>query len=189
MSHAYPPDRNKSIAWAKHVLITRNRWVILDTETTGIGPRDEVIQIAVIDLKGTVRLDSYIQPIRRKKIPLAATAVHGITINMLQGAPSYLELFPRLEKSVADRTIIAYNAEFDKQLLDQTARINQAQQLEASWACAMLQYARFVGEWLAFKQDYQWQKLPFAGHNALADCQAILDLIQKMAKTPMWRPK
>lgn len=48
----------------------------------------------------------------------------------------------------------------------------------------MLQYSRFVGEWMEDKRDYRWQRLPDAGHNAVADCRATLELVKMMATTP-----
>ena len=48
----------------------------------------------------------------------------------------------------------------------------------------MLEYARFVGVWMAYKGEYKWQKLPSAQHGAIADCRATLQLLKMMANTP-----
>jgi DNA polymerase III subunit epsilon len=111
-------------------------------------------------------------------------AVHGITMKTLAGAPSYPELVPTLIKTLMGKWVIAYNSEFEQRLLRQTAQRNRGRILSLSWSCAMLQYSRFVGEWVEDKRDYRWQRLPGAGHNAFADCRATLELIRMMAGTP-----
>jgi DNA polymerase-3 subunit epsilon len=49
------------------------------------------------------------------------------------------------------------------------------------WECAMLQYAKFVGEWNPRYNQYKWQKLKGGNHSALGDCLATLTLLRKMA--------
>jgi hypothetical protein len=45
----------------------------------------------------------------------------------------------------------------------------------------MLQYAAFVGEWEEYYRAYKYQRLPSAGHSAVEDCLATLDVIRTMA--------
>ena len=63
-------------------LVDREDVLVLDTETTGIGSSAEVIDLAVVDTTGTVRLDTLIMP--NDNIPAEASAVHGLTRRMLQ---------------------------------------------------------------------------------------------------------
>jgi hypothetical protein len=48
-------------------------------------------------------------------------------------------------------------------------------------ACAMSNYASFVGEWNDYHGNYKWQRLPGGDHSAIGDCLATLELIKKMA--------
>jgi DNA polymerase III epsilon subunit-like protein len=47
-------DRNEAISTAKEI-VNRNA-IILDTETTGLGEKDEIIEISIIDMTGKVLL-------------------------------------------------------------------------------------------------------------------------------------
>lgn len=183
MTHHNLKDRNDAIRWARETLSRPNLWVIWDTETTGIGETDEIIQIGIVGLGGSILLDSLVRPLNRKQIPSEATAIHRITMKMLANAPSYPEVIPTLAKVLRRKSIVAYGVEFENRLLRQTAKRNAGRLLRCSWSCAMMQYSRFVGEWMDSKDDYKWQKLPEARHNAVADCRATLKVIKMMAAT------
>lgn len=163
------------------MLAAPGRYVILDTETTGLAPADEVIQVAVIDLLGRVLLDTLVRPLHRTSIPPEAARFHGITMAMLAGAPAWPQVAASLLACTGQRTIISYNAEFDARLLRQTAQRNGGPLPAARWECAMQQYARYYGEWDRGKGGYRWQRLTGGDHSALGDCRATLALIRKMA--------
>lgn len=181
-SHPNPKHLQDSIEWAKSVLDQPDRYVILDTETTGVGAYDEVIQIGVIDPVGSVLLDRLIKPARNTHIPRGATAIHRITMPMLENMPRYNEIAGMLESVVQGRTIVTYNAEFDRRLLMQSAAFAGAFAPPGPWECAMLQYAQFVGEWDRYGNAYRWHKLRGGDHTALGDCRATLARITEMAK-------
>jgi DNA polymerase-3 subunit epsilon len=174
-------DRREAIAWARRLIEASEDWVILDTETTGLGLTDEVIQIGIIAPDESVLLDSLVRPLKRQSIPAAAAAVHGITIEQLAGAPSFPELAPRLEEILRERRVIAYNAEYDRRLIMQTALLCGVPSPRSRWECAMRAYSRFIGEWDFRKNDYRFQRLPSGDHSAVGDCRATLKIIRMMA--------
>ena len=184
MSVTHLLAREAARSWARG-LLDRDNWAILDTETTGLGPTAQAIQIAILGPNGTPLLDTLVRPIGR--IPRDATAIHGITDAMVESAPSFLDIYPTLRDLVEGKTVIAYNAPFDERILRQTADLHRAQVLRAEWECAMRQYARFVGRWSTRAGGYAWQPLPRgpeypgAKHQAIDDCQATLAVIRKMA--------
>ena len=183
--HGHPNFRHEreSIDWARAVLEQADRYVILDTETTGVTNDDEVIQLGVIDPTGAVLLDHLIRPVRKKYIPRQATQIHGITMAMLQDRPLYNEIAGLLQSVVKGRTIVTYNADFDRRLLTQTAGFSGGFVPPTSaWQCAMLQYAQFVGEWDDYRNKYRWHKLQGGDHTAVGDCQATLARIREMAE-------
>ncbi|MBN2246722.1 MAG: 3'-5' exonuclease [Candidatus Aminicenantes bacterium] len=167
--------------WAR-ALLKRSDWVILDTETTGLGPRDEIIQIAILNHDNQVLLDTLIKP--SQPISPAASAIHGIIDKDLLFAPTYKEIYSQVEKCLSGKTVVIYNADYDVRLLMQThSRYNlrpillNRQQIQ----CAMLKYSAWKGELWA-DGSYKWQKLPGGDHTALGDCRATLQLIKKMAE-------
>jgi DNA polymerase-3 subunit epsilon len=181
-SHPNPNHQRDSIAWAKSVLDQPDRYVILDTETTGTSSNDEVIQIGVIDPLGSVLLDCLVKPAQKKHIPREATAIHRITMAMLENMPRYNEIADMLASVVQGRTVITYNAEFDRRLLMQSAEFAGGCVPPEPWECAMLQYSQFVGDWDTYRNAYRWQKLWGGDHTALGDCRATLARITEMAK-------
>lgn len=52
------------------------------------------------------------------------------------------------------------------------------------WQCAMLQYSCYIGEWSDYHQDYRYQPL-WGGHRAIEDCRACLQVVRRMAATPV----
>ena len=49
------------------------------------------------------------------------------------------------------------------------------------YTCAMLEYAKWVGDWDDYHCSFRWQKLQGGDHSSLGDCRATLDVIRKMA--------
>ena len=44
-------------------------------------------------------------------------------------------------------------------------------------------YAQYCGDWSEYHGSYTWQRLPGAGHRAIEDARAALDVIKEMAAT------
>lgn len=185
LAHPHPADKQAAVDWAR-LLMQRNDWVILDTETTGLDENSEVIQIAILSPDNEVLLNTYVKPMHVMQIPAEATAVHGININMLAEAPTITDLLPKLERLLQGKLIVCYNASFDMRLLKQTIAMSPAGEndMRLQSDCAMVAYSKFAGEWLDSKFDYKWQKLPSGDHSALGDCRATLAVVCQMADSP-----
>jgi len=182
----YAADKAAAAQWARTMLI-RPDLVILDTETTGLGIWSEVIQIAVIDWRGDVLLDTLVKPTRA--IEAGAQAVHGITAAMVADAPPFGEVFLQLCDLLFSKVVVVYNAQFDRAMLLQSIHLSLGEDTPVlvgseQWHCAMLQYAAYVGDWSRYHQSYRYQRLPKGDHSALGDALACLRLIRRMAGLP-----
>ena len=177
-------DREEASRWARR-LLERTDWVILDTETTGLDASAEVVQLAVLGSDGSTLVDTLVRP--RGRIPRDAVAIHGITDTMVATAPLYAEVYTTLLGMVESKSIIAYNAPFDRKMLIQTALSNRVAIISNPWECAMDQYARFLGQWSSRRGSYAWVSLPRPDappgykHQAIDDCRATLAVIRRMA--------
>jgi DNA polymerase-3 subunit epsilon len=185
MEHPDLYDYNVSIHWAKYMVENKEKFLILDTETTGLGEKDVIIQIGVIDLDGNIIIDSLVKPFNKKGISREATAIHGIKSKDLSNAPSFgdilLELQPHIE---AGKQFLIYNFDFDVRLIQQTFSNDYLHgRLVLQGDCIMKKYSQFVGEWNSYHGDYKFQRLPNASHGAVGDCKAALKVIQLMAGT------
>ncbi len=190
---SHPPvyvsdERQEAITWAR-LVIERGEALILDTETTGLGDNDEVIQLALVDVNGNVLLDTLLRP----DVPVVpeARSVHGITDEILADAPCFSDLYDTIAKLLRHHSILAYNAEFDRRLLEQTCAKYGFPAFEiAEWDCVMERYADFWGK-RSKAGHHKVQSLATActqqgidvdgNHEAVQDCQLTLELIKAMA--------
>ncbi len=176
-------DRTEAAQWAKVML--DQKALILDTETTGLGGDAEIVQIAIIDCDGHTILESLVKPVGA--IPDTAIRIHGITPERVAVAPRWADLWPVVRAIVQGRTVVVFNASYDRELLLQSCLVanidmwSQDMSLLANWHCAMLAYSAFVGSWNDYYGNYRWQRLPGGDHSALGDCKATLAVLKKMA--------
>jgi DNA polymerase-3 subunit epsilon len=91
-------------------------FIAVDVETTGFSPLrgDRIIEIAAVAFNGdgiTKEFQSLINA--GKRIPFHARQVHGITDEMLIGAPAPAEVFEQFQSFVEASVLVAHNAAFD----------------------------------------------------------------------------
>ncbi len=167
--------------WAMELMAQEQPdWVVMDTETTGVGSDDEIIDLAIIDSRGESLFSNLIRPFKR--ISEEATRIHGIHDEKLRSGPSrarsFAEYWPEIYRVLKQyRRVISYNAEFDYRLFKQTAKkaglslfmSTRATQLASDkgialpleWECLMLKYAVYHGAPGRFG-NFAWQKLEVA---------------------------
>jgi len=164
----------------------QKNYVIVDTETTGLGSDARIVEIAIIDCTGSTLLNTLVKP--AIPVPPAATAIHGITDEMVKDAPEWREIETEVIELI-DRGWVAYNAEFDDRIILQSST-NDIDY--PGPRCAMRLYAEHNGEWDAYRRKYKWKKLVDAAsamnvspddtpHRALFDCQMTLGVIRAIA--------
>ncbi len=164
--------------------------IYIDTETTGTGPIDRIVEIGVIDHDGAVLLSTLVNPLM--PIPPGATAVHHITDADVANAPTWAEVWAQLEPILKGRRICIYNAEYDTRMIVQSCKTAglPVPNLSNSF-CAMLLYAQFYGAWNARYGSFKWQTLSAAAeqcsitientHRAVDDCQLTRKVMLHMA--------
>lgn len=178
-------ELNKLVAqeWA-YTLLQKpaHEWCIVDTETTGLGTHDEVVEIGVVDGDGEVLMDQRVCPTVVISKPAANT--HGILNYMVAKEPAFFEVLPILQQCWEARTVIMYNRSFDMRMLEQSASAWGAvlKQYHVQVECAMEMYAMYNGVWNDQYGSYKWVKLGHGGtHGAVEDCQATLRALREMA--------
>lgn len=97
------------------------RQLILDTETTGLDPKDhriiEIAAVELIDRRPTGRtVHFYINPDR--EIDLGASDVHGLSWEMLRDKPKFGEIAEEFVAFASGAQWIIHNAPFDVAFLD-----------------------------------------------------------------------
>lgn len=164
--------------WSQNMLMSKNT-IILDTETTGLPQKKknvEVIQVSAIDTRGEIIFDYLIRP--KYKIPLRTTKIHGISQDDVKNAPLFPEIYEELSDHLRGKTVIAYNAKFDKEVLSRTCNLYKLSELSPNkWLCAAKPYR-------AYREFPKSCPLPGATHSAVDDCFAVLEIMVKMATNP-----
>ena len=167
-----------------------NKYIVLDTETTGLNAaEDELLQVSIIDNEGAVLFDSYIKPTQHTEWA-EAERIHHITPEMVADAPTIAEVMPEIN-DILNRydKIVGYNLKFDKAFLEN----NGAEFLSTEYADVMKMFAPIYGEWNDQRGSYKWQKLTIAAdyygydwsshenaHNSLGDCFATLHVYKEI---------
>jgi len=164
---------------------------ILDTETTGLEDDAEACEISIITTKGEVLFDEIIKP--TKPIGRTAMSIHGIRNMDIKDKGGIEEHADFLRSLLENETVIVYNADFDKRIIENTfAAAGLEPPKNVDWQCAMLAYAEWRGVHNPRTKGWRWHKLTdamehhglaFSGmeHRALPDAKATLQLIRLMA--------
>jgi len=115
--------------------INEATFVVIDTETTGLDPATEtVVEIAAViyRFKGPVIGPTWQTLVRPGcPIPATASAIHGITDDLVAYSPGPSEAWEAFHRFVGeDAILVAHNAAFDRSFLPVAYQ-------ERSWLCTM----------------------------------------------------
>jgi DNA polymerase-3 subunit epsilon len=106
------------------------REIVIDTETTGLDPRDghRIVEIACLELMHHVptgrRFHRYVNP--EREMPEDALAVHGLTAEFLTAQPPFAAIADELAAFIGGDRLVIHNAEFDLAFLNaELARLSR----------------------------------------------------------------
>jgi DNA polymerase-3 subunit epsilon len=137
--------------------------LFLDTETTGTDSKSEIVEISIIDHNGQALINTLVNPLL--PIPQDSTRIHGITNAMVENAPRWPDVWPKVRAALAGKHVGVYNAEFDIRMIKQThtRHFIPWSLTDIHFFCIMKIYAQFVGEWNSRTRSYRWHSLDSAG--------------------------
>lgn len=161
--------------------------IIFDTETTGIGDDDEILQLSIIDDNGSVIYNEYFKPRYKTSWP-RAEAVNHISPEMVNEKPTIYEKQNEIQKIFSEvSTVIGYNVEFDLQMLRNAGiYLNPfAEKIDI-----MKRFSDYYGDYDTKHKRYKYKSLKVCSdtlgyksenlHNALEDCKATLFAYKKL---------
>ncbi len=166
-------------------------FVVLDTETTGLGDNDQLIELAIIDDKGNTLHEARYRP----TVPISSGAanVHGITAEALKDKPTFEQDAKLVNDLLQDKTVVIFNAEYDIKILRSTYRtfgldISFLDQLKTH--CAMRSAASAYGATNRYGTISLINAFIAAGgdthgmlaHTAVGDCLATLYVLNSIAQ-------
>lgn len=112
------------------------RQIFLDTETTGLDPAQghriiEVAAVEVVNRRFTGnRYHAYINP--EREIDAGAQAVHGITLERLQGEPRFVEIVHEFLDFIDGAELVIHNAPFDVGFLNHELGLLELEKIDNS---------------------------------------------------------
>ena len=165
-------------------LLSKDEFVVLDTETTGLDS-PEMVSVAVIDRRGNTLLDERVRP--NKPIEPGASEITGIRDADLADAPTFPAIYDAFCNAVQGRLVVIYNSSYDMQVIRNTcAQYRLAAPQFEPW-CVMIWFAQIYGEWDERRSSYRWQRLSSAAqfygvaqidaHDALGDTLTTLGVV------------
>lgn len=104
------------------------RCVAIDTETTGLDPAQaRMIQIGLVRMEGEEvfedqSYEALVNP--HIEIPSENSKIHGITNDMVQGCPSFPEIWDYINSFIGNDIIIGHNIGFDIAIIERECRRN-----------------------------------------------------------------
>lgn len=163
-----------------------------DTETTGLGDQDQIIEMALVNRHGQTLLNCRFKP----TVPINpnAQAVHGISADDLKDKVTFDVMAGGVLTLLKQSPLIIFNADYDLRLLKQTCdafgvEINLAD-FDAN--CAMKLAADYYGATnrhgtisLANAMDRGNVEWEGNAHSAEADALATMNLVKAMAFDPV----
>jgi DNA polymerase III subunit epsilon len=98
------------------------RQIVLDTETTGLDPKngDRIIEIGCVEILSRRISDThfhvYVNP--EREVEAGATRIHGKTLEDLASKPKFAAIARELVDYIRGAELIIHNADFDVEFLD-----------------------------------------------------------------------
>jgi DNA polymerase III subunit epsilon len=183
--------REEAITVAREVISKQP--IYLDTETTGLNENDEIIEIAIIDHNGSLKLNSLIRP--TIQIPMSSTNINGISDPMVRQAPFWNSIWPQVNELLKNHIICTYNSEFDRRMMMQSQR-----KFKLPWDTGhfffdiMGLFSIFNHEWDPIHRSYRLIRLENAGiklgihlpnsHRSLDDTRLARAVLHSIAGLP-----
>jgi DNA polymerase III epsilon subunit len=162
-------------------------FVIFDTETTGLDPKngDRIVEIAALRFKGEQNLGKFSSLVNPDRpVSPRAFEVNQISLEMLKSAPKMESILPDFLEFISGSCLCAYNMPFDLGFLNNELALAGRQPLENFAMVDILTMARklfpglerhalwFVAKTLGIENKQE--------HRAFSDVEMTWELFQRM---------
>ncbi len=174
------------------------KYILLDTETTGAGEKDRIIQLGYLVLEGS-STEVY-NEFCSSDVPISykAMEVHGITPEMIEGKPTCTDLpayNKLLELNSPENYLIIHNAPFDIGMLEKEGFENKMQLIDTLRVAKhllpdeeghRLQYFRYrMGLYKREEEEARKLGIEVKAHDAIGDVLVLKLLLSELRKLVM----
>lgn len=171
-----------NIGLFKNLLDNKDKYIILDTETTGLGDHDQIIELTIIDMNGNILFDSLFNP--SIEVSEGAENVHGLTNDMLSNKPIWIDKWDEIKSILKDKVALIYNSSFDYRLMKQTCRAFNVEFVPFKTKCLMNLYSDYIeyDRWISLEKAYMTEVGDITqSHRSRGDCGLCLELIESIS--------
>jgi len=95
-----------------------DRFAVIDTETTGFGKTDRLVEIALVLVEGNEIVQEWETLINPER-DISNSNIHGITPELVSLAPTFAEINSELSKFIDGAIMVSHNISFDQKMLQQ----------------------------------------------------------------------
>lgn len=172
------------------------KYILFDTETTGAGEKDRIIQVGAMIVHGRDEIE-VLDEFCLADVPIGIEAmeVHNITPDVIENQPSYAELgFTKkiLEYNTPENYLIAHNISFDLGMLEKEGFENHYTLID-TLRCAKhllpdspyhrLQYLRYsLALYKEEGAEADKRNITIKAHDAIGDVLVMKLLLSKLVK-------
>lgn len=161
------------------------RLLAFDLETTGLDPeRDRIMEFCLLEVGPDLApagepLTALVDPGR--PIPPKVQEITGITPDMVEGKPGFAHHAPRIQRLVADATLIAHNHRFDVPFLHRELTRAGQPGLDANHPCVDTRIIEAVVNSHSLEATYQRYtgKTLDGAHRSRADTEATVEVLRQ----------
>lgn len=165
--------------------------VLLDIETTGLScERDSIIELCALKvIEGNIdaEFSTLINP--GIDIPYDSTLIHGITDDMVAGAPDVEEALKAFKKFAGDAVLAGHNIKrFDLGFIQRDAARFLGRALPNEYMDTLMVARRFLPqlESRSLESLSRYYGISYKGaHRALTDCKINLEVFERLAQEAM----
>lgn len=172
-----------NIKLIKDILDNKDKYVILDAETTGLESFDQVIELSIIDLNGNVLFNSLFNP--TIKVSKGAESVNGLNNKILSNEPLWSEKWEEIKSILENKIALIYNSPFDYGVIKQTCKVFNVEFFDFDVKCIMRLYSEYIdsNRWVSLEKAYEMEVGDIIqSHRSIADCKMSLEIIKAIAE-------
>lgn len=101
------------------------RFVVVDTETTGFGKSDRIVEIGIVLVEGNEIIQEW-ETLVNPERDISNSHIHGITSNLVSLAPLFSEIINEISFFLDGRIFVAHNIPFDSRMIEKEfSRLNK----------------------------------------------------------------
>lgn len=159
-------------------------YIVLDTETTGLKPKeDEIIQLSMLKIKNGKVIDIFNEFYKPyKTIPERTTKLNGISDETVKEKSHFEDSLGEVISFIGDSPLVGHNIGFDLSFLEKYFLVKENKKIMNVWDDTMkLSKENFYSpkyslEFLSSRFNHRY----FPSHNSLDDCYATFELYERI---------